>query len=239
MSENAGRIANSILLSVTHLVSFLCVAFHILAKLSLLKRSRYMNIRTSTMLFSMLLLSLYAGAVETVRFDIFLFGDKIGTMTATHESRADGVEFYTLESTSKAKILWIDKENFSRYEVTYKNGKLISCTHKELENKKLKRWTNVNWNGSQYMVDSYKGKRSFTESPDYCAVSMYFKGFKDVKRIFYEAEADYDAVEHPQPNVTEFKSSDGTRNVYYFENGRIKSMDFHISIAKVRMERVN
>ena len=198
-----------------------------------------MNIRTLSILFSMLLLSLYAAAVETVRFDILLFGDKIGTMTVTRELRADGVEFYTLESSSKAKILWIDKENYSRYEVVYKNGKLFSSTHKELENKKLKRWTNISWNGSQYTVDSYKGKRNFTEAPEYCTVSMYFKGFKDVKKIFYEAEADYDVVEHPQPNVTEFKSSDGTRNVYYFENGRIKSMDFHISIAKVRMERVN
>lgn len=178
-------------------------------------------------------------SVETIRYDILLWGNKIGALTVTHEKRADGVDFYTLESASKAKFLWVDKENFSHYDVTYKNGKFISSTHREIENKKTIRWTNITWNGSQYLVDSYKGKRSFTEMPEYCVVSMYFKGFKDVKRIFYEAEADYALTQHPEPNVTEFKSSDGTRNVYYFENGRIQRMDFHISIATVRMVRVD
>jgi hypothetical protein len=192
----------------------------------------------TTLFACLLLISMcLKAAVETIHFDVLLFGDKIGTMTVTHEQRADGVDFYTLETNSKTKLLWIDKENFSHYDVMYKDGKLISSTHRELDNKKMKRWTNITWDGKQYQVDSYKGKRTFTEVPTYCAVTLYFKGITNMKRIFYEAEADYVNVEYPQTNVCEFKSSDGTHNLYYFENGKIKSMEFHVSIATVKMVR--
>jgi hypothetical protein len=192
------------------------------------------------LLFILLLLSIYAQAgVETIRYNIFLFGDQIGVMTLTHEQRADGTELYTLESNSKAKLLWIDKENLSRYDVIYKNGRLISSTFREVENKKLKRWTNMTWTGTEYAVDGYKGKKTLTALPDYCAVSMYFHDVSHMKRILYNAEGEYDPVEYPEADICEFKSSDGARSVYHLDRGRIKSIDIHISIATVRMVRVD
>ena len=178
-------------------------------------------------------------ATETIHFNILLFGDKIGDMTVSREQKNDGTEFYVLETKSKAKLLWIDKDNYTHYEVTYKNGRLVSSTHKEMENGKVKRWTNVHWDGSKYVVESYKGNRTFTEVPTYSIVTVYFKDIRNVKRIFYEAEADFSDLEHPEPDTWEFKSSDGNRNVYHFENGKIKSMDFHVSIATVKMVRTN
>lgn len=187
----------------------------------------------------LLLAAIQSTFADTIHFNIMLWGNKIGDMVVTRERRPDGVEFYTLETKSKAKILWIDKDNYTRYEVTYKNGRLISSTHKEMENGKVIRWTNVQWNGNQYTVDSYKGKRSFTETPNYSIVTIYFKDIKNVKRIFYEAEADFNTLEHPEPGTWEFKSSDGNRNVYHFENGQIKGMEFHVSIATVKMVRTD
>ena len=176
---------------------------------------------------------------ETIHFDVMLFGDKIGDMNVSREQRSDGTEFYVLETKSKAKVLWIDKDNYTLYEVTYKDGKLLSSTHKETENGKVKRWTNVRRDGSKYLVDSYKGSRVFAEAPVYSIVTIYFKDIKNVKRIFYEAEADFNEMQHPEPDTWEFKSSDGNRNIYHFENGKIKSMDFHVSIATVKMVRTN
>ena len=178
-------------------------------------------------------------ATEVVRFDILLFGDKIGILTVSKETRPDGSELYLLDSHSKAKILWINHENTTHYEVVYKDGKLVSSKFKETENGELKRWTNINWDGKQYNLDGYKGKRTFTEAPMYSVVSVYFTSMQNVKRIFYEAEGDFNEIEHPEANTWEFKSSDGNRNVYHYINGRAHHMEFHVSIATVKMVRID
>ena len=193
--------------------------------------------------FSIFLLSLLfvtSSFAETINFDILLFRDKIGVATVSLETKQDGSEVYVLETKSKAKFLWINRDNYTRYEVIYKDGKLISSTHKEVENEEVKRWTNIKWDGSKYLVDSYKGKRIFTEAPVYSIVSVYFKDIRNVKRIFYEAEADFNELKKSEePDTWEFKSSDGNKNVYHFRNGKIRAMEFHVSIATVKMIRTN
>lgn len=161
-------------------------------------------------------------------------------ITVTLETKPDGSEVYTLDTKSKAKILWIKRENHTHYDVVYKDGKLFSSKVTEIENEELKRWTNIYWDGTQYSVDSYKGKRTFTEAPVYSIVSVYFKDIQKVTRIFYEAEADFNELKKSdEPDTWEFKSSDGNRNVYRFRNGKIQEMEFHVSFATVKMIRRN
>jgi hypothetical protein len=190
--------------------------------------------------FFLFIFSVEALAIETINFDIFLFGNKIGYVTVTREIKQDGSERYTLETQSKAKLLWINRTNHSTMEVVYKGGKLISSSHKEIDNGKLKRWTNITREENRYEVDSYRGKRTFFEVPTFSVVCIYFKDLSQIKRLFYEAEADFTVVKKSEePNTWEFKSSDGHRNIYHFENGKIKSIDLHVSIATIKMVRVN
>lgn len=178
-------------------------------------------------------------AVQTIRFDVFLFGNKIGHMTVTREEKPGGIELYTLSSHTKAKFLWSKREDTTRYEVTYKDGRLLSSLHKEYQNGELKRWTTISRNGDVYRVDSYKGKRTFTEAPVQSVVTLYFKGVQSGKRLFYEAEADFDEIEHPEPNTWQFKSSDGNRNIYHYENGQVKDTEFKVTLATIKMVRNN
>ncbi|HLP51453.1 MAG TPA: DUF6134 family protein [Chitinophagales bacterium] len=185
------------------------------------------------------LLQLSALATETVTFDIILFGDKVGQMTVTKTDNPDGTEHYTLESHLKAKVLWILRENTSKTEVVYKNGKFLYSIQKEIENGEVKRWNNTKWDGTKLQVDGYKGKRSIAEQPSYSIPVVYFKGLNNIHKLFYEAEADYCTVEKVDNDTWEFKSPDGTRNVYHFVNGKIHHMEFHVSIATVKMVRTN
>ena len=178
-------------------------------------------------------------ASEVLRFKVLLFGDSVGYLTVSKETRADGSAFYLLNSYSKAKILWIVHENTTHYEVVYKDGKLFSSKFKEIEKGELKRWNNVTWDGKQYNVDGYKGKHTLNETPTFSIVSLFFSNAQNVKKLFYEAEADFSDVEHPESNTLEFKSSDGNRNVYHYVNGRANSMEFHVSIASVKMVKIN
>ncbi len=179
----------------------------------------------------------YATA-DTARFKMMLWGDKIGELVVVHQVAADGTETYVADSKNKATILWVDRENITHYEVVFKNGKLFSSNYREVENGKVKRWSVIKLDGTTYRVDGYKGKRTFTEAPQYSVLSLYFKDVSKVKRLFYEAEADFVDLESTAPNSLEFKSSDGNRSVYFFVNGKLQRAEFHVSIATVKMERI-
>ncbi len=178
-------------------------------------------------------------SAQTEHFDIILFGDKIGEMTVSHETKPDGSQFYIIESKSRAKILWILRDNYSHYETVYKNGKFFSSIYKEIENNKLSRWGNTHWDGSKYAVENYHGKKSFTETPAFSIVNLYFDEVKKMNRVFYDTEAEFVNVDHTDENTLEFKTSDGHKNVYHFVNGKIQQVDVHVSFATVKIVRVN
>ena len=196
------------------------------------------NILLSSILIFLAPISIYAK--ETIHYDITLFGNTIGKMTITREIQKDSSELYILESSSAAKILWINRKNFTRYEVRYKNGKLMSSSFMEKENDEVMRWTNVSWNGKQYKVDSYKGERFFSTSPKLSIVTLFFNGLDQDKVLFYEAEADFNQLKKSdEPDTWEFKSSDGNRNVYHLKNGKVSTTEFHVSIATVKVVRID
>jgi hypothetical protein len=188
-----------------------------------------------------ILLLITAGKVyaiaDTLQFDIILFGDKIGTMTVTREIKPDGFAYYRLYTKSRAKLLWIKKETISENTLTYKGGKLLNSSYKEIENGILKRWNDVTFNGTVYQVNGHNGKKTFTEVPTNSGITMYFTPPQKQERLFYEAEADFTNVEHPDANTCLFKSSDGHTNIYHYSNGKISDMEFRISIANVKMVR--
>jgi hypothetical protein len=193
------------------------------------------------MSFSRLLLLFFLSSIlkeaksESVSFDILLFGDKVGKTTITHEKRPDGSDFYVLESKSHAKVLWIERNNYTYYEVTYKDGRLISSSAKESENGELKRWNTVKWDGNEYQVEGYKGKAIFKNVPWCSTVTIFFKIPEKTAKLFYEAEADFSELKETEPGTWQFKSSDGHNNVYHYLDGRIDHVEFHVSFATVKL----
>ncbi|MES2621657.1 MAG: DUF6134 family protein [Bacteroidota bacterium] len=178
-------------------------------------------------------------AGQTITYDMFLWGDKIGTMTVTKTDKEGGIEEYVLDSKLKAKVLWVTRENTSHLETVFKNGKMISSYQKEIDNGKVKRWNRVTFDGTTYTVDGYKGKRTFTEQPVLSVAPLYFKGLSGATRLFHEAEAEFCTVEKIDNETWQFKVSDGSRNVYHFKDGIPVSLEFHVSIATVKLVRVN
>ncbi len=177
-------------------------------------------------------------AKETATYDMILWGDKVGKMLVTHDVAADGTETYYMETHSRAKVLWIDKDVSTWLTSIYKNGKLISSTDKEIENGKITRWTNVKFNGTNYTVEGSGGKRTFTEAPVFSILTLYFKPVAGITRIFHEGEGTFCELKNTEPGTYEFKGEDA-RNVYHYVNGRLNNMEFHVSIATVKAVRTS
>ena len=116
---------------------------------------------------------------------------------------------------------------------------MISSFQKEIENDKVKRFNRVTFNGTKYVVDGYKGKSTFVEAPVFSVAPLYFKKPNNVTRSFYEAEAEFCDLKKVDENTWEFKGSDGSRNVYHYKDGKAMSMEFKVSIATIKLVRVN
>lgn len=129
-------------------------------------------------------------------------------MTVNKIRENDSTDLYTLHAKGYLKILWMERNDETKYEVRYRNGKLISSTYRQIESGKTKKWTIVVYDGKKYQVDSYRGKRSFAEAPTYSILSLYYSNPKNINRIFYEAESDFANVKHPDGDTIEIKSSD-------------------------------
>ncbi len=176
---------------------------------------------------------------QTLVFNMLLFGDSVGLSTITKTHDANGIDNYLLDSRIRAKILWITRENHTHYEARYKDGKLISSVYYEINNGKKDKWSNVQYDGTMYQVDSYHGKKSFKEVPTHSIGSLYCDVYNaSRKRFFYEPEADFNDLNFPAPNTIEFKSSDGNKNVYHFKNGQVSDAEFHTTLATVYLKRV-
>lgn len=158
-------------------------------------------------------------------------------MTVTRQQENDSTELYTLLAKGYLKILWMERNDETRHTVRFQNGKLLSSVYTQVETHVIKKWTNVSFDGTKYVVDSYRGKRTFTEAPVFSILSLYFNSAKNIQRIFYEAESDFATVKHPDENTVEIKTSDGNRSIYKYVNDRLQEMEFHISIATVYMRR--
>ena len=191
----------------------------------------------SLVLFSTLISGISA---QTLKFNIILFGDSVGNSIITRTHDANGIDNYTLDSRVRAKILWITRENHTHYESRFKDGKMISAVYYEINNGKKDKWSNIQWDGKEYQVDSYHGKKSFKEAPTHSIGSLYCDRFDATrKRFFYEPEADFNELSFTDANTAQFKSSDGNKNIYHFKNGYINNVECHTTLATIYLKRVN
>jgi hypothetical protein len=176
---------------------------------------------------------------QLIKYDILLFNERIGTMVITKKVLGDTAEVYTLESRAKANFLWIKRENYSRYDVEYRYGKLYSSEAKEIENGKLKRWNKVLLTGNEYLVESSNGKKMLSGAIVFSVVKMFFENGTKHQKLFYESEAEIANLKQTSPGTVEYNGSDGSRNVYIFRDGKLVSAETHVSIASVKLVRAN
>jgi hypothetical protein len=175
---------------------------------------------------------------QSMSFEISLFGKKVGEMTVKKQVSTGGIVNYTIKSTTTATILFKKIEAITDHSATYKNGILINSYHQHQENGEIKSFCRVNWNGSEYQIHRDEGKFTQKEAADFSIVTIFFEEPVGRKKIFYEAEGEYDDLKNSSPGVYEYKSSDGHRNIYIFKNGQISEAEFHVSIATVKMKRI-
>lgn len=178
-------------------------------------------------------------SAQQVVYDMSVLGFSFGEMVVTRTIENDSTELYTLNAKGKTNFLWMKREDETIYQVRFRNGKLLSSTHKQMESGVTSQWTKMLFDGKTLHVDSYKGKKSFTGSPDFSVLQMYFKPLQNRAKVFHEAESEYVNLVYRKDGTVEMKIANGSKTIYRFANGKIAEMEVHLPIATVHMKLLN
>lgn len=190
--------------------------------------------RIPALFFLLLNCQLYA---QTLTFDMSAFGVKFGKMIITRTKENDSTELYSLNAKGYLKVLWMERNDETRQEVRFRNGVLLSSNFTEMESGKVKRWSKIHYDGKHYHIESNTGKRTFSQLPSFTILKMYYNKPAALQQVFYEPEGQFIALKYPDANTIELKTPEGNKNIYRFEKGQLKEMEFHISIATVYARR--
>jgi|GEM_PF-957363 len=176
---------------------------------------------------------------QTVKFESYMLGDKIGHLTATRKAGGN-IVYYEITSRSEAKVLGIKRVVETTSTMTFKDGMLIEGYYKSVDNGEVDNLRTIRWDGSKYVVDAGKEKTSFTEKVYASNVGMYFAEPKSASRIFYITSSDFTTVSIGKSgHEYTFKTSDGVKHRFIYENGVLKEVQNEVSLFTVTFKRIS
>jgi hypothetical protein len=168
-------------------------------------------------------------------YDLFLWGNKIGNVKTEKRLLADTGIVYLLESNTKAKVLWINRSVYTRNLVEFRHGKIHSVDYNAIEDGKPWRWTKISRHPEGYLVESAAGKKLLRRLPFNCIATIYFHGMPSGTEMLDETGAGITSLTPKGPACVEYKGLDGSKNIFWYKNGRVEKAEFHMSIATVSM----
>jgi len=186
--------------------------------------------------FSLFLLaalsSILVSPAQTVqKFDIFLFGDKVGTMTVSRKDYGNGTMYYELKSHSEAKIMFIKKVLDVEMTSTYENGKMVRCYSSYVVNDKVETFVSASWDGSKYNIESEKGKSTHAPQVVYSVLHLFYKEPSAQQHLWSERVGELLPIKHKGGGVYEFKNPGGATNVYKYANGKVKEVEMQATFG--------
>jgi len=194
--------------------------------------------RQLTVLGLMLLLGFSARSEEIV-FEMSVFGIKFGTMVITRTEENDSTELYTLHAQGKTDFLWMQREEQSKYEVRYINGKLFSSDYIYTNKGETEKWSKIQYADGKYLVESSEGSKTMDQATDYSLLRLYFEPNWNREKVFCEEDCSYaQLVRNEEKNTLKVICQDGSKSTYHINDGEISDLEIHLAVATVKLKRI-
>lgn len=188
-------------------------------------------------LFSLLYLFSLQAVAEEIVFEMSVFGIKFGTMVLTRSQTNDSTEVFTLYAKGKTDFLWMQREEESKYEVQYRNGKLFSSDYVYLNKGVTEKWTKVKQEGSGYRIQSNEGSKFLGQMADYSLLKLYFEPSWERQQVFCEEDCTYAKLIRKEDEL-KVLCQDGSKSTYHIMNGEIRKLEIHLAVATVTLNRI-
>lgn len=157
-------------------------------------------------------------SAQTLLYDVFLFGDKIGSTTIQRLDEGNGRVRYRVRSNSNARVLFITRTNQMEQDVLYENGQLTSSYCRNLVDE-VENVVTVTWQSAKYIVRKGMDLLTVDEPVKLSSASMYFNEPVNASRIFSERIGRFVPVQQLGKNKYELQLPDGVTNVIQYKDG--------------------
>lgn len=184
----------------------------------------------------MMLWTIGMSVAQTVSFDSFLWGDKMGTLTATKKKGGD-IVYYEVKASNSAKILGIQKNVETITTITIKGGQMIESYSKRVDNGKLKNYCSIKWDGTKYNIETEKGKSTYGTKISLVTMDFYFSEPKASESYYYNPAAHAISFTKTGGGVYEFKTNDGVKHKFIYKNGVLDEIENGMDIATVKFRK--
>lgn len=158
-------------------------------------------------------------------------------MVLTRTQPNDSTEIFTLHAKGKTDFLWMQREEESKYEVYYRNGKLFSSDYVYLNKGEREKWTKMKREGSGYRIQSSEGSKFISQMADYSLIKLYFEPTWERQQVFCEEDCTYAKLIRKEDELKVI-CQDGSKSTYHIRDGEIRKLEIHLAVATVTLNRI-
>ncbi|MCW3126377.1 MAG: hypothetical protein JWO03_2035 [Bacteroidetes bacterium] len=173
---------------------------------------------------------------EKLKYEVLLFGKKIGETTVEVQDSAGG-KYYRLRSNTAVKMLFVDKHSSMSTDVLFnKDGVMTSSVFKNIKEDGVV-LTQVTWDKSKVQIDKNGEKSAMPGAVKYCSLSMYFREPVHMQKIFSERLGTY--FEMVKESEGKYSAEVGNSSaVYTFAHGILTELEMKSALGSVYMKLV-
>ncbi|MBP6732810.1 MAG: hypothetical protein KA149_12165 [Chitinophagales bacterium] len=177
-----------------------------------------------TLLLSVFLILSLVVVAQKKTYDVELFGKKIGSTVVERIDKGGGVVQYKLSSNSEVNILFTHKTSIMVFDITYKDGKLLSSYCKNVKDDVTEIVT-LTWEGTRYVIKKGEEILQLNHMVDFSAIQLYFIEPLGKSKIFSERLGEFCSFIKKSEGVYECKLASGVTNIYKYKNGMLYEME--------------
>lgn len=160
---------------------------------------------------------------QTLRYEVFLMGNKIGETTIERKDSA-GCRHYLLRSITDAKVLFVEKKSDMSTDVLYdQHGKLFTSLFQNIKNGE-KFLTKIFWEADKLIVNKDGQMSEVPITVNFSSLLLYFTEPHNMQRVFSERLGRFfDLVK--QADGTYSAKLDETTSTYTYKDGKLIQLE--------------
>ena len=175
---------------------------------------------------------------QILKYDVFLFGKKIGETIVEMKDSA-GIKLYYLHNTSRVKFLFWDKKfNLSGRVVVGRDGLMTVSTFENIKETGSSVTKSV-WDKDKLIIIDRNGdKRTLTDAVKFPSILLYFFEPHDLKKFFYEPKGAYFEIKKEAEGLYTGQVSNHSDR-YTYDKGKLIQVEFKNTFGSILMKLVN
>jgi len=172
---------------------------------------------------------------QKYQFEMFLMGSKVADVTAEKKIKGD-VEMYNIITIGDAKILWKSVKSHTTTSLLFKAGMLTDSYFEHKENGVVEKFCKTVASANKYNVQHWKkNKYDYAKGISKAIACLYFQEPVGGQEYYDEYSGAAVTVKKLAEHKYEYKSEDGDRSIFIYNNGKLTEAEFHTSIVNVKM----